>query len=263
MPPQCLLFFRLLYSQLIWYSNIINHLRQEQLSVFSKSGSEIPFSLPLTPIKAFLSAFIYFCNTGAQAHPFVKLFVYTNHCKTVHTHVICASSSRNCSHWRAWHVKLGRLATDQHNQETKLTLYVFILYPNSKAASPATAIVYLPSAALRRTSSSAAESHQQHRTRLPTAPEPPVNPTVPSRGMHVLPEPLDSPAHLPHLPLHSQYTYTLWALLNYQMNLSWVKLHFFAFKWVSQTGWIWHSGIMMGGSIFKWLILQHSVPYIY
>lgn len=137
MPPQLLLFFKLPYSQLIRYSNIINHLRQEQLSVFSKSGSEIPSSPPLTTIKAFPSAFIYFCNTGAQAHPFVKFSVYTNYCKIVHKHGIHASSSRNRSHPRAWRVKLGRLVTDQHSQDTKLTLYVFILYPNSKAASPA------------------------------------------------------------------------------------------------------------------------------
>lgn len=138
MPPQLLLFFKLPYSQLIRYSNIINHLRQEQLFVFSKSGSEIPSSPSLTLIKAFPSAFIYFCNTGAQAHPFVKLPVYTNYCKIVHKQGINASSSRNCSHWRTWHVKLGRLVTDQHSQDTKLTLYAFILYPNSKATSPAT-----------------------------------------------------------------------------------------------------------------------------
>lgn len=137
MPPQLLLFFKLPYSQLIRYSNIINHLRQEQLSVFSKSGSDIPSLPPLTPIKAFLSAFIYFCNTGAQAHPFVKLSVYTNYCKIVHNHGIYASFSRSCSHWRARRVKLGRLVTDQHRQDTKLTLYVFILKPNRKATSPA------------------------------------------------------------------------------------------------------------------------------
>lgn len=68
---------------------------------------------------------------------FVKLSVYINYCKAVHKHGIYASSSRNCSHWRAWREKLGRLVTDQHGQDTKLIPYVFILYPNSKATSPA------------------------------------------------------------------------------------------------------------------------------
>lgn len=235
MPPQLLLFFKLPYSQLIRYSNIINHLRQEQLSVFSKSGSEIPSSPPLTPIKAFPTAFIYFCNTGAPAHPFVKLPVYINYCKIVHKHGIHASSSRNCSHWRAWHVKLGRLVRDQHSQDTKLSLYVFILYPNSKVTSPAMSNKYLLSAALRGIICSVTQSLQQlggmeHRRSLTTAL---------LRHQWI---PLCTPcAHMAcrsrWIPQHTFHTFLCIQQINMHWELFWVtrwiylvwKLHFFSF----------------------------------
>lgn len=100
MSPQLLLFFKLPYSQLIQYSNIINHRRQEQLAVFSKSGSDIPSSPSLTPIKAPLSALFTFATPALKHILFVKPSVYINYCKIVHKRGICAASSGNCSRRR-------------------------------------------------------------------------------------------------------------------------------------------------------------------
>jgi len=99
MSPQLLLFFKLPYSQLIRYSNIINHQRQEQLALFSKSGSDIPSSLSLTPTETFLGALLlqHWCSGTSF---FVKLSVYINYCKIVHRRGIFAASNGNCSHRR-------------------------------------------------------------------------------------------------------------------------------------------------------------------
>lgn len=84
MSPQLLLFCKLPYSQLIRYSNIINHRRQEQLAVFSKSGSDIPSSPSLTPIKASLSALFTSATPALKHILFVRFSVYINYCKVVH-----------------------------------------------------------------------------------------------------------------------------------------------------------------------------------
>lgn len=97
MSPQLLLFFKLPYSQLIRYSNIINHWRQEQLAVFSTSGSDIPSSPCLTPTKAFLSALVTSATLALRHITFVKLSVYINYCKRVCKCGVCAASSGTCS----------------------------------------------------------------------------------------------------------------------------------------------------------------------
>lgn len=100
MSPQLLLFFKLPYSQLIRYSNIINHQRQAQLAVFFKPGSDIPSSPSLTPIKAFLSALFTSATLVLKHILFVKLSVYINYCKVVQKCGIFAASNGNCSHRR-------------------------------------------------------------------------------------------------------------------------------------------------------------------
>lgn len=104
-PPQLFLFFKLSHSQLIQYTNIINHQRQEQLAVFSKSGSDIVSYPSLTPIKAFPSALFTSGALVLKHLSSVKLSTYTNYCEIVHKCRIYAVSSRNCSHQReprAW-----------------------------------------------------------------------------------------------------------------------------------------------------------------
>lgn len=176
MPPQLLLFFNLPYSQLIRYSNIINHQRQEQLAVFSKSGSNIPSSTCLTPIKAFLSALFTSATLVLTHILFVKLSMYINCCKIVHKCRIYAATSGNCSHRReprVWSQVAWRHTSTARMQSWPFTH--FFSPPTARLRHLPRVTEYLLSAAIRRIITSITESHQQmqgteHRKLQTTAP---------------------------------------------------------------------------------------------